>query len=218
MACGRWRWRRGECWQRLEGHSVEEHSWRGVTGAALLVVECLAASVPAGGVPGQLPAPPEPSAASPPAGIPVADTKGPPHTTPVPGPRYIATPLAQQVVQDKQYEAAVLERTPMGRVGQPEEVARVVAFLASPAASYIAGATIPVDGGYLRCAVAGAGRGLAMAGPNRVVDGLSKHLPSTADTPLFPTRPFAARASGGARRRRAARRAAMQALQQHRPR
>ncbi|PSC72101.1 tropinone reductase-like protein [Micractinium conductrix] len=64
-------------------------------------------------------------------------------------PWYIATPLAQQVLQDKQYEAAVLERTPMGRVGQPEEVARVVAFLASPAASYIAGATIPVDGGYL---------------------------------------------------------------------
>ena len=62
--------------------------------------------------------------------------------------RYTATPLAQQVLQDKAYEAAVLERTPMGRVAQPCEVARIVAFLCSPAASYIAGSTVYVDGGY----------------------------------------------------------------------
>lgn len=62
--------------------------------------------------------------------------------------RYTATPLAQQVLQDKEYEAAVLERIPMGRIAQPEEVARLVCFLCSPAASYIAGITIPVDGGY----------------------------------------------------------------------
>lgn len=52
------------------------------------------------------------------------------------------------MLQDEAYSAKVLERTPMGRVAQPCEVARVVSFLASPAASYIAGATIPVDGGY----------------------------------------------------------------------
>ena len=63
-------------------------------------------------------------------------------------PWYTATPLAQQVLRDEAYNQAVLDRTPMGRVAQPAEVARVVSFLSSPAASYIAGATIPVDGGY----------------------------------------------------------------------
>ena len=38
---------------------------------------------------------------------------------------------------------------PMARVAQPEEIAPAIAFLASPAASYITGASFPVDGGYL---------------------------------------------------------------------
>ncbi|KAI3438099.1 hypothetical protein D9Q98_000541 [Chlorella vulgaris] len=54
-------------------------------------------------------------------------------------PWYTATPLAQQVLQDEEYERKVLERTPMGRIAQPQEVARVVSFLASPASSYMAG-------------------------------------------------------------------------------
>jgi 3-oxoacyl-[acyl-carrier protein] reductase len=41
-------------------------------------------------------------------------------------------------------------RIPLGRIGKPEEFAAVVAFLASERASYINGATIPVDGGYVR--------------------------------------------------------------------
>lgn len=40
------------------------------------------------------------------------------------------------------------ERTPVGRWGEPEEIARVVAFLAEPASAYITGTTIPVDGGF----------------------------------------------------------------------
>jgi 2-deoxy-D-gluconate 3-dehydrogenase len=42
-------------------------------------------------------------------------------------------------------------RMPMGRMGEPDEVARVVLFLCSQAASYITGETIVVDGGYLLC-------------------------------------------------------------------
>jgi meso-butanediol dehydrogenase/(S,S)-butanediol dehydrogenase/diacetyl reductase len=47
-----------------------------------------------------------------------------------------------------QLNALALSTVPMGRLGEPIEVARVVAFLASPAASYITGAMITVDAGY----------------------------------------------------------------------
>lgn len=44
----------------------------------------------------------------------------------------------------------IASQIPVGRVGQPEEFAAVVAFLVSERASYINGANIPVDGGYVR--------------------------------------------------------------------
>lgn len=63
-------------------------------------------------------------------------------------PWYIKTPLADQVLQDQTYRQDVLDRTPMGRVGEVEECARAVAFLCMPAASYITGHTLAVDGGF----------------------------------------------------------------------
>ncbi len=51
--------------------------------------------------------------------------------------------------EDKQLKEAVLKRIPMGRIGEPEEIGRAVAFLASDATSYITGAVLYVDGGYV---------------------------------------------------------------------
>lgn len=64
-------------------------------------------------------------------------------------PWYIRTPLAEQVLKNKDYAEEVISRTPLGRIGEPEEVARAVAFLAMPAASYITGQCLSVDGGFI---------------------------------------------------------------------
>jgi NAD(P)-dependent dehydrogenase (short-subunit alcohol dehydrogenase family) len=65
-------------------------------------------------------------------------------------PAYIATDLIQKTMRSGGFDAAALERrTPLGRLGTPEEVARTIAFLASDAASYTTGSATIVDGGWL---------------------------------------------------------------------
>jgi glucose 1-dehydrogenase len=66
------------------------------------------------------------------------------------GPGTILTELARTaVLGNREAERKILSRTPLGRLGEPEEVARVAAFLASDDASYITGQTIYPDGGRL---------------------------------------------------------------------
>lgn len=62
-------------------------------------------------------------------------------------PWYIQTPLTQTVLGNPERLEKILSRTPMGRVGQPQEVSSLVAFLAMDQASYITGQNIQIDGG-----------------------------------------------------------------------
>ncbi|GAB2962373.1 SDR family oxidoreductase [Hymenobacter coalescens] len=64
-------------------------------------------------------------------------------------PWYIQTPLAAGVLGNESYRQEVLSRTPLRRIGEPQEVAAAVAFLCLPAASYITGQTLAVDGGFV---------------------------------------------------------------------
>lgn len=66
------------------------------------------------------------------------------------GPGTIATDMAARaVLDDPATRHTVLSRTPIGRLGDPDEIARAVSFLASEEASYVVGQTIYVDGGRL---------------------------------------------------------------------
>jgi len=65
-------------------------------------------------------------------------------------PGAISTPINKSLLEDKPKLKALLANIPLGRLGTPEDVAGLVAFLASDDAAYITGSTFVVDGGLIR--------------------------------------------------------------------
>ena len=63
-------------------------------------------------------------------------------------PGWIETPLTAPLVANETRRQEIIARTPLGRWGQPDDVAGAAVFLCSPAAAFITGAILPVDGGY----------------------------------------------------------------------
>jgi len=64
------------------------------------------------------------------------------------GPGYIKTPLVMNSL-DKEALSALVDLHPIGRLGESEEIAEIILWLASPKSSFVTGAYFPVDGGYL---------------------------------------------------------------------
>ena len=64
-------------------------------------------------------------------------------------PAVVATPLVEAVLKNREIRDRIEKLTPMGRIGQPEELVGPAVFLASPASSYVTGHILCVDGGWL---------------------------------------------------------------------
>ena len=65
------------------------------------------------------------------------------------GPGFISTPMLQDLENNPEMNSMLISLHPIGRLGKPQEVAELVIWLSSTNASFVTGAYIPVDGGYL---------------------------------------------------------------------
>jgi len=65
-----------------------------------------------------------------------------------PAPGYVATEMTLKIRERPELFNVWLEMTPMGRIGEPSEIAAAIVFLASPASTYVTGAILSIDGGY----------------------------------------------------------------------
>lgn len=63
-------------------------------------------------------------------------------------PGFVDTPMTEDLLESERFYHFLETHTPMDRPAQPEEIAHVIAFLASEKASYMTGANVPVDGGW----------------------------------------------------------------------
>ncbi|MCC7354135.1 MAG: 3-oxoacyl-ACP reductase FabG [Anaerolineae bacterium] len=63
-------------------------------------------------------------------------------------PGYVNTPLTKPMFEKREFYEEVVRRIPLNRVGEPQDIAGAVVFLASPAADYVTGHTLLVDGGW----------------------------------------------------------------------
>ena len=64
------------------------------------------------------------------------------------GPTFVETPLAKKFLDDPAFSKDVLERIPMGKLGQVEDVADAIVYLAAPASNMVTGTSLLVDGGW----------------------------------------------------------------------